>query len=283
MPEWESSPPGLPGDQVPAGHDQDPGVRGHPGEIQQLPPGRGGVRGSSRAVGNNSRQRSNWISHHAPWWDAIYWSCHFPQKFESSVWFDTLLLIVADNGDGLCNSFDTTAACDAVLNVDEDDADSGLHNTPDILNIINNNNNNISDHMVDTSLDVLTHDSLYESLKYQQGNCFLHFLPHIYFARDLFKPWLSKSSHKAEHLKTAKISLTKSPQPSQSAAYEKLQFRLNANRFKITGLQQPTILSCFYWWLSTFSNEAKMQRIRLCFIHVKACQFLEKTMQGCPP
>ena len=89
----------------------------------------------------------------------------------------------------MCNSFDTTLACDDIIAMedvsDEDDADSGVHNTPDILN----NNNNNSDDIRDHSLDVLTHDSLYESLKYQQGN-FSIFLTSqlIYFARDLFKP-----------------------------------------------------------------------------------------------
>ena len=88
----------------------------------------------------------------------------------------------------MCNSFDTTLACDDIIAMedvsDEDDADSGVHNTPDILN-----NNNNSDDIGDHSLDVLTHDSLYESLKYQQGN-FSIFLTSqlIYFARDLFRP-----------------------------------------------------------------------------------------------
>ena len=41
-----------------------------------------------------------------------------------------------------------------------DDNDSGVHNTPDILN---------KDDDIDTSFDILTNDSLYESLKYQQG------------------------------------------------------------------------------------------------------------------
>ena len=98
------------------------------------------------------------------------------------------LFSTADNGDGLCNSFDTTLACDDIIALedvtDEDDADSGVHNTPDILN--NNNNINSSDDIGDHSLDILTHDSLYESLKYQQGNFFYisyltgYILPVIY-------------------------------------------------------------------------------------------------------
>ena len=103
----------------------------------------------------------------------------------SLVW----LIFVADNSDGLCNSFDTTLACDDIIAIeddsDEDDADSGVHNTPDNLN---NNNNNSSDDIGDQSLDVLTHDSLYESLKYQQGNFSIFLTSQIHFARDLFKP-----------------------------------------------------------------------------------------------
>ena len=86
----------------------------------------------------------------------------------------------------MCNSFDTTLACDDIIAIedvsDEDDADSGVHNTPDILN------NNSSDDIGDHSLDVLTHDSLYESLKYQQGNFSIFLTSQIYFARDLFRP-----------------------------------------------------------------------------------------------
>jgi len=73
---------------------------------------------------------------------------------------------ILDNSGGICNSFDTTVACDDVIaEVDEidddtDDNDSGVHNTPDILN---------KDDDIDTSFDILTNDSLYESLKYQQG------------------------------------------------------------------------------------------------------------------
>ena len=92
----------------------------------------------------------------------------------------------------MCNSFDTTLACDDIIAMedvsDEDDADSGVHNTPDILNNNNNNNNNNSDDIGDHSLDVLTHDSLYESLKYQQGNFSIFLTSQIYFARDLFRP-----------------------------------------------------------------------------------------------
>ena len=108
---------------------------------------------------------------------ALSWS------FMSLVWF----IFALDNGDGLCNSFDTTLACDDIIAIEddseEDDADSGVHNTPDTLN-----NNNSSDDIGDQSLDVLTHDSLYESLKYQQGNFSIFLTSQIYFARDLFKP-----------------------------------------------------------------------------------------------
>ena len=71
---------------------------------------------------------------------------------------------ILDNSGGVCNSFDTTVACDeTIAHVDddediEDETDSGVHNTPDNLN-----------DDIDTSFDILTHDSLYESLKYQQG------------------------------------------------------------------------------------------------------------------
>ena len=71
---------------------------------------------------------------------------------------------ILDNSGGVCNSFDTTVACDEIIaHVDddedlEDETDSGVHNTPDNLN-----------DDIDTSFGILTHDSLYESLKYQQG------------------------------------------------------------------------------------------------------------------
>ena len=67
----------------------------------------------------------------------------------------------SDVSEGFCNSFDTTVAFEDIGDYDDTDTDSGVHNnsTPDDL-----------DH-VDT-LETRTNDSLYESLKYQQGECF---------------------------------------------------------------------------------------------------------------
>ena len=72
----------------------------------------------------------------------------------------------SDVSEGLCNSFDTTVAFEDIEDYDDTDTDSGVHNnsTPD----------NIDNHMdvLDTTLETRTNDSLYESLKYQQGECF---------------------------------------------------------------------------------------------------------------
>ena len=72
-----------------------------------------------------------------------------------------LLNVALDVSEGLCNSFDTTIAIEDFVNYGDTDTDSGVHNnsTPDNL-----------DHLetLDT-LESRTNDSLYESLKYQQG------------------------------------------------------------------------------------------------------------------
>ena len=64
----------------------------------------------------------------------------------------------SDVSEGLCNSFDTTIAIEDFVNYGDTDTDSGVHNnsTPDNL-----------DHL--DTLESPTNDSLYESLKYQQG------------------------------------------------------------------------------------------------------------------
>ena len=72
----------------------------------------------------------------------------------------------SDVSEGLCNSFDTTVAFEDIEDYDTDtDTDSGVHNnsTPDNLDNLE---------VLDTTLETRTNDSLYESLKYQQGECF---------------------------------------------------------------------------------------------------------------
>ena len=66
--------------------------------------------------------------------------------------------VASDVSEGLCNSFDTTIAIEDVGTYADTDTDSGVHNnsTPDNL-----------DHL--DTLESPTNDSLYESLKYQQG------------------------------------------------------------------------------------------------------------------
>ena len=68
--------------------------------------------------------------------------------------------VASDVSEGLCNSFDTTIAMEDFVHYDETDTDSGVHNnsTPDNL-----------DHLESLERDSRTNDSLYESLKYQQG------------------------------------------------------------------------------------------------------------------
>ena len=70
-----------------------------------------------------------------------------------------LLNVALDVSEGLCNSFDTTIAIEDFENYGDTDTDSGVHNnsTPDNL-----------DHL--DTLETRTNDSLYESLKYQQGD-----------------------------------------------------------------------------------------------------------------
>ena len=60
---------------------------------------------------------------------------------------------------------------------EDEDGDSGVHNTPDYLHT-----------EAEASLDILTQDSLYESLKYQPGKYLLASYVLRYLDRDLFKP-----------------------------------------------------------------------------------------------
>ena len=66
-----------------------------------------------------------------------------------------LLNVALDVSEGLCNSFDTTIAIEDFVNYGDTDTDSGVHN------------NSTPDHL--DTLETRTNDSLYESLKYQQG------------------------------------------------------------------------------------------------------------------
>ena len=50
------------------------------------------------------------------------------------------------------------------LYTEDEDGDSGVHNTPDYLH---------TETEAEASLDILTQDSLYESLKYQPGKYLL--------------------------------------------------------------------------------------------------------------
>ena len=63
--------------------------------------------------------------------------------------------VASDVSDGLCNSFDTAIAIEDIGNYADTDTDSGVHN------------NSTPDHL--DTLETRTNDSLYESLKYQQG------------------------------------------------------------------------------------------------------------------
>ena len=62
---------------------------------------------------------------------------------------------------------------------EDEDGDSGVHNTPDYLH---------NEAEAEASLDILTQDSLYESLKYQPGKYLLASCVLRYLDRDLFKP-----------------------------------------------------------------------------------------------
>ena len=72
-------------------------------------------------------------------------------NFICSSWLN----VASDASEGLCNSFDTTIAIDEMVNYADTDTDSGVHN------------NSTPDHL--DTLETRTNDSLYESLKYQQG------------------------------------------------------------------------------------------------------------------
>ena len=67
---------------------------------------------------------------------------------------------------------------EAHTDTEDEDGDSGLHNTPDYLHT-----------EAEASLDILTQDSLYESLKYQPGKYLLaSYVLRYFLDRDLFKP-----------------------------------------------------------------------------------------------
>ena len=68
---------------------------------------------------------------------------------------------------------------EAHTDTEDEDGDSGVHNTPDYLH---------TETEAEASLDILTQDSLYESLKYQPGKYLLASYVLRYLDRDLFKP-----------------------------------------------------------------------------------------------